>query len=80
MGPVDDAPDGYIETQARAIVGLEFRVSRIEAKRKLSQNRSAADHAGTIAGLAGGSRFEQAVADEMRTDVNVRATEDLEGR
>jgi transcriptional regulator len=53
---LDDAPDGYAETQVRAIVGFEFRINRLEAKRKLSQNRSEADIAGTIAGLhQGGS-------------------------
>src|SRR5512146_2132827 len=40
---IDDAPDGYVETQARAIVGIELRISHLEAKRKLSQNRSAMD-------------------------------------
>jgi transcriptional regulator len=66
---VDDAPPGYVETQARAIVGLELRISRIDAKRKLSQNRSAADVEGVIAGLATGSERDQAVAAEMRRDV-----------
>lgn len=63
---VDDAPDGYIETQARAIVGLELRIDRLEAKRKLSQNRSGADIAGTIAGLSSGGPGEQAIAALMR--------------
>ena len=62
---VDDAPDGYIETQARAIIGLELRIHRIEAKRKLSQNRSAEDIEGVIEALAGGSPDEQAVAGQM---------------
>jgi transcriptional regulator len=61
-----DAPDDYIRTQARAIVGLELRITRLEAKAKLSQNRSAADVVGTIEGLAAGSTREQAVAEEMR--------------
>lgn len=65
---IDDAPAGYIQTQARAIVGLEFRISRLEAKRKLSQNRSAADFQGVIAGLSEGSPSERAVADDMRTE------------
>lgn len=65
---IDDAPEGYVETQARAIVGLELRISRFEAKRKLSQNRSAADVAGTIEGLEAGSGQEQAVAAEMRRE------------
>jgi transcriptional regulator len=65
---IDDAPEGYVETQARAIVGLELRISRLEAKRKLSQNRSPADVAGTIEGLDAGSPREQAVAAEMRRE------------
>lgn len=65
---IDDAPEGYVETQARAIVGLELRVSRLGAKRKLSQNRSAADFAGVVDGLSGGSALERAVADEMRRE------------
>jgi len=50
-GSVDDAPPPYIDGQLRAIVGVEVIVSRIEAKSKLSQNRSAADVLGAIAGL-----------------------------
>lgn len=48
---VDDAPQRFIEGQLRAIVGVELRVTRIEAKLKLSQNRSPADVEGAIAGL-----------------------------
>jgi transcriptional regulator len=62
---IDDAPDGYVETQVRAIVGLELRITRLEAKRKLSQNRSAADVAGVIAGLTDGSTGQRALAAEM---------------
>lgn len=65
---VDDTPKGYVENQVRAIVGLELRISRLEAKRKLSQNRSAADFAAVIEGLASGSPAEQAVATEMRSE------------
>jgi transcriptional regulator len=49
---VDDAPPRYIEGQLRAIVGVEVVISRIEAKLKLSQNRSATDVGGAIDGLA----------------------------
>ena len=62
---IDDAPAGYVETMVRAIVGLELRITRLEAKRKLSQNRSAADIEGVIAGLTGGTPRDQAVATEM---------------
>ena len=62
---VDDTPEGYVETQVRAIVGLELRLDRLEAKRKLTQNRSDADIEGTITGLAPGTPREQAVAAAM---------------
>ncbi len=65
---MDDAPPGYVETQARAIVGLELRVSRLDAKRKLSQNRPAADFDGVVTGLSQGSPTERAVAEDMRTE------------
>jgi transcriptional regulator len=63
---VDDAPPTYVEKQLRAIVGLELVVERVEAKAKLSQNRSGEDAAGVVAGLRreGGGR-EQQVADAM---------------
>jgi len=61
---VTDAPPDYIEKQLRAIVGIELVVERVEAKAKLSQNRSDEDRAGVIDGLeaAGATR----VAEDMR--------------
>jgi transcriptional regulator len=49
---VDDAPRDYIDAQLRAIVGVELQITRIEAKAKLGVQRSAADVAGVIDGLA----------------------------
>jgi transcriptional regulator len=49
---VDDAPERYISGQLRAIVGIELVITRIEAKTKLSQNRSAEDVDGVVAGLS----------------------------
>lgn len=69
---VDDAPIDYVEGQARAIVGIELRISRLEAKRKLSQNRSAADVLGVIAGLAEGTDREREVARAMQDDPILR--------
>ena len=66
---VDEPPEGHIKGQARGIVGLELRIDRLEAKRKLSQNRSEEDGVGVIAGLAEGGLGERAVAEEMRRDV-----------
>jgi len=48
-----DAPADYLETMLRAIVGIEIELVAIEAKWKVSQNRSAADRLGVAAGLAG---------------------------
>ncbi len=62
---VDDAPPAFIEGQLRAIVGVEVVISRIEAKSKLSQNRTEADAAGVVEGLASGSAPDQAVAAAM---------------
>ncbi len=64
---VTDAPAAYLEKQLRAIVGIELLVERVEAKAKLSQNRSPEDQAGVLDGLdrEGGAR-EHAVAEAMR--------------
>jgi transcriptional regulator len=59
---VDDAPAEYIAGQLRAIVGLELLIDRLEAKSKLSQNRSAADIDGVIAGLEADGRPDVAAA------------------
>ena len=65
---LDDAPPDYVALQAKAIVGLEFRIERIDAKRKLTQNRSQDDFDGVVAALSEGSPREQAVANEMRRE------------
>jgi transcriptional regulator len=48
---VQDAPASFIEGQLRGIVGVEMLVTHIEAKDKLSQNRSQADRAAVIGAL-----------------------------
>lgn len=62
---VDDAPARFVEGQLRAIVGVEVVIERIEAKFKLTQNRSRADVDGVIAGLLGEGNEDAARA--MRT-------------
>ena len=49
---VSDAPADYIEGMLKAIVGFALPIERLVGKRKLSQNRSAADIAGVREGLA----------------------------
>ncbi|MDA8435904.1 MAG: FMN-binding negative transcriptional regulator [Actinomycetales bacterium] len=63
---VDDAPAAYVAGQLRAIVGVVVHVDAVEAKAKLSQNRSAADRAGVVDGLrAAGDPDGVRVADAM---------------
>lgn len=49
---VDDAPADYIDGMLKAIVGFELPIERLQANRKLSQNRSAIDQDGARRGLA----------------------------
>ncbi len=49
---VEDAPEAFARGQLRGIVGVELTVTAVHAKAKLSQNRSEADRAGVVAGLA----------------------------
>ncbi|EKF18015.1 FMN-binding negative transcriptional regulator [Nitratireductor pacificus] len=53
---VTDAPETFIKAQLRGIVGLRLPISRIEGKRKMSQNRNAADRGGVARGLAESDR------------------------
>jgi transcriptional regulator len=68
---VADAPAAYLEGQLRAIVGLELPLSRVQAKWKLSQNRTPVDRQGVIASLraATGSTHSVAVADAMEDEL-----------
>ena len=70
---VSDAPPEYIDGQLRAIVGVELTVRSVEAKRKLSQNRSGQDQAGVVAGLrdeagAGGAAVASLMAARLAGD------------
>ena len=59
---VADAPEPYILSQLKGIVGIEVTVLRVDGKAKLSQNRSQSDQAGVINGL-------RAVADAMEAQL-----------
>jgi transcriptional regulator len=50
---VADAPADYISGQLRGIVGVELVIETVQAKHKLSQNRSAEDQAAVIEALHG---------------------------
>ena len=53
---VSDAPKEFIAAQLRGIVGLRMPITRIDGKRKMSQNRSVEDRAGVVAGLNASER------------------------
>lgn len=57
---VDDAPEDYIGSQLKGIVGVVMTITRIIAKRKLNQNRPAADRQGVIDGLEAAGDGESA--------------------
>lgn len=69
---VGDAPSDFVAAQLKGIVGIEIAITRIEAKWKVSQNRSAADVEGVVRGLrADATPQSQAMADlvaERRPD------------
>lgn len=63
---IEDAPSEYIDRLLGAIVGYALTPTRIEAKRKLSQEKPAEDIAGVIAGLsASADPRDQAIAEMM---------------
>jgi len=55
-----DAPESYIETMLRGIVGFRFAITRLEGKWKMSQNRSVADQTAVVSALAGRGNDELA--------------------
>jgi predicted FMN-binding regulatory protein PaiB len=61
-----DAPAAYIARQRRNILAVRLNVHEIVVTHKLSQNRSAEDVAGVVAGLrADGGRAAEDVADAV---------------
>lgn len=63
---VTDAPTRYVEGQLRAIVGVELLITRIEAKAKVSQNRSDGDIDGVRDGLRRAGQVRMAVEVQAR--------------
>lgn len=49
---VTDAPVDFIDTQLKAIVGLEIEITEIKGKWKMSQNRTPEDAQGVVKGLS----------------------------
>jgi transcriptional regulator len=49
---VQDAPEAFVATQLKAIVGIEIEVTDMQGKWKMSQNRSVQDAQGVVDGLS----------------------------
>jgi len=49
---LNDAPEDYVAGMLKAIVAFEVQITSLTGKVKLSQNRSEADRAGVVSGLA----------------------------
>jgi len=63
---VDDAPEDFIRSQLKGIVGIEIPIARLEGKWKVSQNRIPADRQGVIDGLReAGDVKSLAMADQV---------------
>jgi len=64
---LSDAPEDYVQVMLRGIVGVQFEITRIEGKKKLSQNRSEPDRHGVVTGLRlDGAEHDLALADQMQ--------------
>jgi transcriptional regulator len=60
---VADAPTAFVQAQLRGIMGIRLPITRLEGKRKMSQNRNEEDRAGVKVGLAASADpADQAVA------------------
>jgi transcriptional regulator len=70
--PYGDAlTDDYIDQLSPGIVGLEIPITRLEAKFKLSQNRTPADQVGVIAALEKSvDQTERELAEMMKLNGN----------
>ncbi len=65
---IADAPEAYLSSMLKRIVGFRIAVASLKGARKLSQNKSAEDRAGAAAGLLrdGNDALAAMTADAMR--------------
>lgn len=67
---LQDAPADYIESMFRAIVGFKLSIQQVEAKFKLSQNKSLDNRQGVIDGLTRLQTAEASAMIQLLTDNN----------
>ncbi len=70
---ITDAPQDYIESMLRAIVGIEIPITRIEGKWKMSQNRAAPDVQGVVQGLASADDAEAVAVSRLVRAAHISA-------
>ena len=64
---LDGQEDSYIDSMMRGIVAFEGPIARIDAKAKLSQNKTPEERVGVVAALAEAEdTLARTVAEEMR--------------
>ena len=68
---LSDAPEDFVQTMLRGIVGFRFAITRLAGKAKMSQNREMADRHGVVAGLSGRGQGDDA---EVAALVQMHAT------
>lgn len=71
---VSDAPSEFIDSMLRGIVGVVIRITRLDGKWKMSQNRPGQDQASVLERLMGeGGPDQAAVADIIRNRLKEQA-------
>jgi transcriptional regulator len=69
---VTDAPAAYIDSQLKAIVGLDIQITRLEGKEKFNQNRSREDRMGVVEGLRSLEDARKTQVAELMTEIESR--------
>ncbi|WP_193171165.1 FMN-binding negative transcriptional regulator [Nisaea nitritireducens] len=63
---LNDAPEKFVQSQLKGIIGFEIPIARMDGKWKLSQNRPAADKEGVISGLDARDGADAAISSVTR--------------
>jgi transcriptional regulator len=62
---VSDAPEKYMSSMARGIVGIEIPIQTLEGRWKVSQNKNEIDKAGVVRGLSESTEPEDIAMSEL---------------
>ncbi|MGC9369736.1 MAG: FMN-binding negative transcriptional regulator [Paracoccaceae bacterium] len=63
---VADAPEGFIRSMSRGVVGLSMEVERLHGCWKVNQHKTGPDLLGSIAGFEGAGESGRALAEELK--------------